>query len=78
MLTRKGFTNKLLVRSLRYIANTRPDLPHLVGVVESPSLFWIINETYWTNPLLKRVDKLGWSKAKWWSKMKSIVMMVDM
>jgi hypothetical protein len=78
VLTRKGLTNKLLVRSLRYIANTRLDLPHSIGLVESPSLVLDNNETYWTNPLLKCVDKLRWSTAKWWSKMKSIVMMVDM
>ena len=33
--------------------------------------FWLIDETYWTNPMLKCVDKLGWSNpnggARWWS-----------
>ena len=31
--------------------------------------FWLIDETYWTNPLSKCIDKLEWSKSKWWSYM---------
>ena len=31
--------------------------------------FWLIDETYWTNPMPKCVDKLGWSnpsdEARW-------------
>ena len=26
--------------------------------------FWLIDETYWINPILKCVDKIGWSKSK--------------
>jgi hypothetical protein len=53
-------------------------LPYVSREVKALVWFWIIDETYWTNPLLKCVDKLGWSKTKCWSKMKSMVMLVDM
>ena len=26
--------------------------------------FWLIDETYWTNPISKCGDEIGWSKPK--------------